>query len=505
MRFRTSVVLLAFATASRLAAQDAGSLPRSTPEEQGISSAAVLGFVQAADSSIDAMNSVMIVRHGRVVAEGWWGPYAADTPHILYSLSKSFTSTAVGLAVAEGKLSVDDPVLKFFPEEAPASPSANLKAMRVRDLLRMVAGHETEAALFGPVDSAMREATWVTRFFAHPVEFKPGTHFLYNSPATYMLSAIVQKTTGQTVRDYLEPRIFQPLGIGHPAWVTSPEGIDAGAYGLSVRTEDIAKLGLLYLNHGEWKGKQLIPAAWVAEATARQTSNGSAPTSDWDQGYGYQFWQSRHGYRGDGAFGQYMLVLPKYDAVVAITSGVRDMQAVMNLVWNRLLPAMQPKVLPENPAARAALQGELAALRMHPPAGRATSPVATRIAGRWYTLPDNERGMRAVALDLGRAPALLVRTATGETRTPIGLGTWPAPSAGWANGIDAMLSVAPHPAISASGAWTSDSVFTLKLVAPETPFYSTMSFRFDGDRLVLDGEQNVSFGKRELERLEGRR
>ena len=315
----------------------------------------------------------------------------------------------------------------------------------------------------------------------------------------------MQKTTGQTVSDYLEPRIFQPLGIGHPAWVTSPEGIDAGAYGLSVRTEDIAKLGLLYLNHGEWKGKQLIPAAWVAEATARQTSNGSAPTSDWDQGYGYQFWQSRHGYRGDGAFGQYMLVLPKYEAVVAITSGVRDMQAVMNLVWNRLLPAMQPEALPENPAARAVLQGKLAALRMHPPAGRATSPVATRIAGRWYTLPDNERGMRAVALDLGRAPALLVRTATGETRTPIGLGTWPAPSAGWANGIDAMLSVAPHPAISASGAWTSDSVFTLKLVAPETPFYSTMSFRFDGDRLVLDGEQNVSFGKRELERLEGRR
>jgi CubicO group peptidase (beta-lactamase class C family) len=307
------------------------------------------------------------------------------------------------------------------------------------------------------------------------------------------------------VLDYLEPRIFQPLGIAHPAWVTSPEGIDAGAYGLSVRTEDIAKLGLLYLNHGKWNGKQLIPAAWVAEATARQTSNGSAPTSDWDQGYGYQFWQSRHGYRGDGAFGQYMLVLPKYDAVVAITSGVRDMQAVMNLVWNELLPAMQAGALPENPAARAALQARLASLAMHPPAGRTASPVATRISGRWYTLPENDRGLRAVALDLGRAPALLVRTTAGETRTPIGLGTWPAPSAGWANGIDAMLGVAPHPAISASGAWASDSVFTLELVAPETPFYSTMRFTFSGDRLVLDGEQNVSFGTREMKRLEGRR
>jgi CubicO group peptidase (beta-lactamase class C family) len=345
----------------------------------------------------------------------------------------------------------------------------------------------------------------VRRFFAHPVAFKPGTHFLYNSPATYMLSAIVQKATGQTVNDYLTPRLYEPLGIAKPNWVSSPEGINAGAYGLSVRTEDIAKLGLLYLNHGAWNGTQLIPAAWVADATARQTSNGSAPTSDWDQGYGYQFWQSRHGYRGDGAFGQYMLVLPKYDAVVAITSGVRDMQAVMNLVWNQLLPAMQPQALPDNAVARAALQAKLASLQMHPPVGRTTSPVATRISGHWYSLPGNERGLRAVALDLGRAPALLVRTAAGETRTPIGLGTWPTPSAGWANGIDAMLSVAPHPAISASGAWASDSVFALELVAPETPFYSTMRFTFSGDRLVLDGEQNVSFGARELARLDGKR
>src|SRR5258705_468329 len=237
MRSRLVVVsTLLIAGATRLAAQTAAPLPRSTPEHEGISSASVLAFVQAADTGIDAMNSFMLVRHGRVVAEGWWGPYAPTMPHILYSLSKSFTSTAVGLAAAEGKLSIDDPVLKFFPDEAPAEPSANLKSMRVRDLLRMVAGHQTEAALFGAVDSSMRSASWAKRFFAHPVAFKPGTHFLYNSPATYMLSAIVPKTTGQTVNDYLTPRLYEPLGIARPTWVSSPEGIDAGAYGLSVRT-----------------------------------------------------------------------------------------------------------------------------------------------------------------------------------------------------------------------------------------------------------------------------
>ena len=244
MRSRFVFTLLLVGT-TRLAAQASAPLPRSTPEHEGIPSSAVLSFVQAADTSIDAMNSFMLVRHGRVVAEGWWGPYAPATPHILYSLSKSFTSTAIGLAQAEGKLSIDDPVLKFFPDEAPASPSANLKAMRVRDLLRMVTGNQTEAALFGAVDSSMRSATWVKRFFAHPVPFKPGTHFLYNSPATYMLSAIVQKATGQTVNDYLTPRLYEPLGITKPNWVSSPEGINAGAYGLSVRTEDIAKFGQL--------------------------------------------------------------------------------------------------------------------------------------------------------------------------------------------------------------------------------------------------------------------
>ena len=181
------------------------------------------------------------------------GPVHAPTPaHALFSLSKSFTSTAVGLAVAEGKLSIDDPVLKFFPDEAPADPSANLKAMRLSDLLRMSTGHQTEPP-------RQPNEPWAKTFLAHPVPFKPGTHFLYNTSATYMLSAAVQKATGQTVLDYLKPRLFEPLGIEKPTWEASPQGISAGGYGLSVRTEDIAKFGQLYLQKGKWQGKQLVP------------------------------------------------------------------------------------------------------------------------------------------------------------------------------------------------------------------------------------------------------
>jgi len=507
VRRKSRPLLLAvfLASVASLHAQTGTAIPRSTPESQGISSTAVLAFVNAADSAIDAMNSVMIVRHGHVVAEGWWAPYDPRTPHVLYSLSKSFTSTAVGLAVAEGKLSLDDPVLKFFPGDAPDSVSVNLRSMRVRDLLRMNTGQVTEAPLGITDNPALSGQTWVHRFLAHPVPYKPGTHFLYNSPATYMLSAIVQKTTGQTVLDYLEPRLFEKLGIDRPTWVASPEGISAGAYGLNVRTEDIAKLGLLYLQHGEWNGARILPAAWVDEATARQTSNGSSPTSDWDQGYGYQFWRSRHGYRGDGAFGQYMLVLPEYDAVVAITSGVRDMQSVMNVVWDKLLPAMQGSALAPNPVAERALRSRLGALSVRPPAGRATSPLAARVSRRWYTLGANDRGVQAVSLDFtSRTPAIITRAASGDVRTPFGLGAWSRSASGFANGMERLLAVPEHPAVALSGAWTADSVFTLKIVAPETPYYSTLTFGFHGDRLTIDSEHNVAFVPTKLPRLEGR-
>ena len=217
-------------------AQSQKPLPRSTPESQGVSAQAILQFIDAADRQAESLHSFMLVRRGHVIAEGWWTPYNAESRHELYSLSKSFTSTAIGIAVAEGKLSIDDPITRYFPDDVPADASENLKAMRVRDLLTMSTGHTNEARL-GP------DMIWTKAFLAQPVVHKPGTHFLYNTPATYMLSAIVQKQTGQTTLEYLKPRLFDPLGIEEPTWGTSPQGISLGGYGLNVRTEDIAKFG----------------------------------------------------------------------------------------------------------------------------------------------------------------------------------------------------------------------------------------------------------------------
>ena len=452
----------------------ASMLPRSSPEAQGVSSTALLDFIETADRKIDALHSLMLVRHGHVVAEGWWSPYGADSPHELYSLSKSFTSTAVGLAVAEGKLSVNDKVLKFFPDDEPEKPGENLRSMRVSDLLRMSTGHQVEPKR--PPDEV-----WTKHFLAQPVPFKPGTHFLYNTSGTYMLSAIVQKATGQTVLDYLRPRLFEPLGIEHPEWETSPQGVSLGGYGLSVRTEDIAKFGQLYLQKGKWNGKQLIPARWIEAATSRQTSNGSNPKSDWDQGYGYQFWRCRHGaYRGDGAFGQYCIVMPEQDAVVAITSGVRNMQAVLNVVWDKLLPALKSESLPPDESARKKLVETLKGLELPPQKG--THDPASRF-DRKYTFPTNPRKIEAMRLEKapGGAIALMVRIDGEDVRIECGSGAWKKGRFGFGPRL------ADQPA-AASGGWVSDDTYKARICFYQTPFLIALTLKIDGDRLLLDAD-----------------
>ena len=482
-----SVAVLLILTAPHAVGAD---LPRSTPEAQGVSSQAVSTFIEAADKNIDALHSFMLVRHGHVIGEGWWAPYAAETPHMLFSLSKSFTSTAVGLAAAEDRLSVDDPVLKFFPDDAPAEPSTNLKAMRLTDLLRMSTGQQAEPA---------RKASepWAKTFLAQTVPFKPGTHFLYNTSATYMLSGAVQKATGQTVLDYLKPRLFEPLSIANPTWEVSPQGISTGGYGLSVRTEDIAKFGQLYLQKGKWNGKQLLPEAWVEAATARQTSNGSNPKSDWDQGYGYQFWRCRNGgYRGDGAFGQYCIVLPEQDTVIAITAGVRDMQAVLNLIWDKLLPALKAAPLAADEAAAAKLTETLKALSIRVPESKGTP---AKVVGKKYVFPANDGKLESGMLEpRGKdgEMTLVMRVGGSDRRIECGAGKWQKGRAAWGR--------LPEQPIAASGAWTSDDTFTAKICFTETPFAVTLRLKFNGDEVRSESEWNVGFGSTKEAALVGK-
>ncbi len=456
-------------------------LPRSAPEAQGIDSAALLEFINAANEKVETMNSILLVRHGHVVAEGYWSPYNAETRHALYSLTKSFTSSAIGLAVAEGKLSIDDLVLPLFPEDAPAEPGANLKALRVRDLLTMSVGHHAEASNRPGED-------WTRNFLAQPVEHKPGTYFLYNTPGSHMLSAIVQKATGLTTLEYLRPRLFAPLGIEDPVWMSSPQGVTSGGWGLKLRTREIARFGQLYLQKGRWQGRQLLPASWVETATARQVSNGSNPASDWEQGYAFQFWRCRHRiFRGDGAFGQYCVIMPEQDAVLVITSGVKNMQSVLDLVWERLLPVFKEKPLPANAARHQQLNRRLADLKVRTAEGAATSALASGISGKFYKFPVNELKIDSIALNAGASgeTTLTIRRNGSDQPVVIGHGEWKKGTLAYGEW--------PSQPVAASGAWIAPDLYLARLCFYEEPFILDLRLKFENGKVVFDGEFNVYF------------
>jgi CubicO group peptidase (beta-lactamase class C family) len=481
---------------------DADRLPRSHPEAQGVSSAGILAFLEAIENSKHEFHSFMLVRHGHVVAEGWWSPYRVRANHMLYSLSKSFTSTALGFAVCEGKLEVEDPLTSFFPEDLPAEISANLAALRVKHLLTMSVGHAQDST-----GTITKEQNWVKSFLSLPIANPPGSVFLYNSGATYMLSAIVQKLSGQRVIDYLRPRLFEPLDITGMTWETCPRGINTGGWGLSLPTEGLAKFGELYLQKGVWKGRRILPAIWIEEATTFKIQQPAAPgadlahlkeTSDWMQGYCYQFWRCRHhAFRGDGAFGQFMVVMPEQDAIVAITCETSDMQGELNLVWDHLLPAMNEAPLRSDGRTDSLLRKKLSALTLPPPAGLPAPSTAQRVSGQTFALESNSLGARRLTFDFRRDGCVFkLIDSTGEHLIQCG-------AENWVDGETDMPGTPPkltvgdlRPAkIAASGAWRDQDTYQMTWRFYETPHHTTAACHFDGESVHLELANSVNHNK----------
>lgn len=466
-----------------------------------MSSAGVLAVVAALDDLAGEIHSMMLVRHGKVVAEAWWAPYAAEDIHVTYSVTKSFNSTAVGFAVAEGLLGIDDLVLPHFPEDAPAAPAPQMQNMRVRDLLTMSTGHQVDPL------NAMRARTdgqWVRGFLESAVPLQPGTFFFYNSSAAYMLGALVEKVTGMSVEEYLEPRLFQPLGISGQLWGQSPEGVNLTEGGLSVKTEDLAKFGLSYLQGGMWNGEQVLPAEWATAATASQISTGNG-SGNYGHGYGYQFWRSQVGYRADGSLGQFSFVLPEQDIVLAVTSGTTDLDGVMNIVWQNLLPAVSAGALPEDPAALAALGARMTSLALPVPDGAMSSSRVADVSLRRYAAAQNPQGIQAIQIDFsGATPLLSIEDADGKHSIPVGLGQWVRGRTGFKKRINELFDT-PEQGIAAIGAWTAEDTFEAHLCFNETPYTMTASFKFEAERVLADMSYNVRWGNAKEAQIIGTR
>jgi CubicO group peptidase (beta-lactamase class C family) len=379
--------------------QDNYKLPRSTPEAEGVSSSQIIDFLNAIDTGRIEVHSFMFIRHGKVIAEGWWNPYGADNKHIMFSASKTFTATAVGLAVAEKRLKITDKVISFFPYSLPDTISNYMRELTVQNLLTMSVGQEPEPWVMGV------DGDWIGAFLKTAPVHKPGTLFMYNNTATFMLSAIVQQVTGQTVFDYLQTRIFKPLAIRGIDWDLSPQGINLGMIGLRLKTEDMAKFGQLLLLDGVWNGKQLIPKEWIKEATSFKIqttvpgSKDSVKMSDWGQGYCYQMWRGRNNtVRLDGLGGQFVVLIPDKDAIVVFTANARNTQDELNLVHNYLIPAIKSeKPLPENPDLINNIHQREAMLNLKPVAGKMSkSELESEISGKEFDLGQNTYNIQSV-------------------------------------------------------------------------------------------------------------
>lgn len=376
-------------------------LPRATPESQGVHASAILSLFDAVNADPEANGQELIVlRHGKVIGEGCWAPYDAQYPHQLYSLSKSITSTAIGLLVDDGLLQLDEHLVDIFPDKAPDDPDHAAFRLTVRHLLSMSTGSR-----FNEVGTALG-TDWVWEFLHADTKFPAGTAFEYNSMNTYMLAAIVQKKTGDTMLHLLQKRIFTPLGITEATWETCPKGIEKGGWGLSLTVESVAKLGQLYLNHGRWIvdgiEKQLLSEAWVNDATRTQIET---PNGECTFGYGHQIWMAPHpgGYLFNGAFGQYMIALPDLDVIVVLFSGTSKLFAQGGMMSYVDSAFSQVSDIPyaKNPAAADALRVTISGLtcRYRKPFYRTDLPAADFsmltdfLAGKVYTFSPNLAGL----------------------------------------------------------------------------------------------------------------
>lgn len=397
-------------------------LPRSIPEKEGIKSGGILKFIESVEENNIELHSFMLLRHGKVVAEGWWNPYQPNIRHIMFSVSKTFTATAIGFAVSENLLSVEDKVVSFFPEyEAIYSENQYMQELTIKNLLTMSVGNEAYA------DYRQRDPNWVKSFFGVNINAKTTHEFAYNSYAAHMMSAIIEKVTGNTLLDFLKPRLFDPLGIEGITSEQSPAGIHCGGWGMSVKISDMAKLGQLYLQKGKWEGKQLLPESWIDEATEYQitTNPGQSSASDWAQGYGYQIWLCRHNaYRADGAFGQFIIVMPGQDAVLAITAHSNNMQEELQQVWNCILPAISNKELPENNNDYNLLTQKLKSLSLPKPIDKITKIGSEQTKGT-YTIDNNELDIKHISINQqGDSCILIIKTTTATHNFLCGNNSW---------------------------------------------------------------------------------
>lgn len=438
-------------------------MPRSSPSAQGVAAGGLLGLVDALESPGHGTHSLMIARHGEVIAEGWWAPYARDRVHLDYSLSKSFTATTLGILAGQGAIDLDAPVLSYLVDLDSVDPV--WRRVTVRHCISMTSGHTTDAWAWRGEDLPMQgglsdpDPILAEILTSRVPDGEPGEVWAYNQVATYLVAQAIAAATGEPLTTHVRRLVLDPLG-GEPARAQrTPQGRDLGFSGMHLTTASVLALAQTWLYGGRWQQRQLVPEAFATQAVRPTPASLRADEEgDWAYGYGCSFWGASHGYRGDGAFGQYAIVLPKHDVAVAMTSEVENMQTNLDALWTHLLPAIDT---PGDHEADEALGRRLAELQHRPLSGGA--PPSGEVTATRH--PDSQLPAAFASISVQTTPGghhvLGLQHATqGNLITVIGDGewlesTWPSP---WG----------PQLALAASGGWRDDT-FTAELRLVETP------------------------------------
>ena len=451
--------------------------PRCTPESCGISSSLLKEVMQELDR-MEYMKSIIILRKGKIIAESYWAPYGPETPTALWSLSKSFTSCAIGVARREKRLELDDKLIDFFPEYRSCVTDEKMFDVTLRDLLTMRSGHGQCAFNHAWLDTA---GDWVRGFLSSPLPHKPGTYFAYNSLGTYMLSAVIRRVTGENLRDYLMPRLFLPLEIQPGPWDSCPAGTNYGGFGLHLKPMDLAKFTQLILDRGIWQGRQILPADYLDEALKPHADNSMNEHPDWRCGYGYQFWCSRHGFRGDGACGQYAVILPEKEMAIAVNGSMSEMGRTLDLFWEKLLPGIQDQALEENNAALSELESFCRSAAIPP------APVTTKVEmkTRTFEFLPNAAKIEGGTLSFDADKCVLaLKTPRGVEKIKAGFGKFEKSFA-------QLQDFRPHH-FGACASWKDEKSLEIRVLHLDGTFRDTWLITFEEGKMEFQWETKCS-------------
>lgn len=464
------------------------------PEQMGVPSGALQRFVEHLTEKRLCLHSVLVLRHGKLIAEGYAPPFHAGRLHRMYSVSKSFVSIAIGLLVGEGRVALDDPIASYFPEKLPPRLHPFLAGTTIRDLLRM-------ATPFACNNYTVQDLDWVAAFFDKEPAFPGGTLFHYNTAATVVLNALVEKLSGApSFVAYLRPRLLDPIGFSPDAWcIQRPEGGAWGGSGVLCTPRDLARFALVLLQNGRWGGRQLIPAEYVAAATAKQIDNRlHSDDPELQFGYGYQFWRVRHnGFACVGMGSQLAVCLPDQDLILVTTGDTQEIPNGNNLIlealWEDIYPHLSNGPLPENPTACRALADRLRRMELLPVEGAAASPSMRQWDGVRYDMLPNRMGLDHMTFRFGAdGGTLTYGNATGAHVLSFGFGRFVCgsfPETGYFGPQIGQRPGRPYDC-AAMGAWANERTLILYVYILDD-YLGTLKLQavFDGAHIAVDMEK----------------